>query len=92
MKKHLAMITLLLGTLAFLPAWAQLQAPGPNGLQLDTAKFHRQGARAIPNHYIVVLDEDVSLPDKFGVEPDVFAIERRADEVMRLVGAVPTYV
>ena len=66
--------------------------PSPNSLQRDTAKFHRQGARAIPNHYIVVLDEDVSLPDKFGVQPDVSAVARRADEVMRVVGAVPTYV
>ena len=63
MKKHLAMVTLLLGALALLPALAQQQdATGLNSLQSDTAKFHRQAARAIPNHYIVVLDEDVSAP------------------------------
>ena len=93
MRKSLAMVTLLLGTLALLPALAQQQdAAGLKDLQSDTAKFHRQGARAIPNHYIVVLDEDVSLPDKFGAAPDTLAIEQRADDVMRLVGAVPTYV
>ena len=87
------MVTLLLGALALLPALAQQQdAAGLKDLQSDTAKFHRQGARAIPNHYIVVLDEDVSLPDKFGAAPDALAIEQRADDVMRLVGAVPTYV
>jgi subtilisin family serine protease len=93
MKKHLAMVTLLLGALALLPALAQQQdAPGLKDLQSDTAKFHRQGARAIPNHYIVVLDEDVAAPDKFGVQQDAFAVARRTEDVMRLVGAVPTYV
>jgi len=93
MKKHLAMVTLLLGALALLPALAQQQdAPGLKDLQSDTAKFHRQGARAIPNHYIVVLDDDVSAPEKSDVEPDAFAIERRADDVMRVVGAAPTHV
>ena len=93
MKKHLAFVTLLLGALALMPALAQQQdASGSKSLQPDTAKFHRQGARAIPNHYIVVLDEDVSLPDKFGVPPDVSAVARRTDEVMRSVGAVPTYL
>jgi subtilisin family serine protease len=76
-----------------LPALAQQQdAPGLKDLQSDTAKFHRQGARAIPNHYIVVLDEDVAAPDKFGVQQDAFAVARRTEDVMRLVGAVPTYV
>ena len=93
MRKSLAMVTLLLGTLALLPALAQQQdAAGQKDLQSDTAKFHRQGARAIPNHYIVVLDEDVSLPDRFGAAPDTLAIEKRADDVMRTVGAVPTFV
>lgn len=93
MKKHLAMVTLLLGALALLPALAQQQdAPGLKDLQSDTAKFHRQGARAIPNQYIVVLDEDVAPPDKFGVQQDAFAVARRTEDVMRLVGAVPTYV
>jgi len=93
MKKHLAMVTLLLGALALLPALAQQQdAPGLKDLQSDTAKFHRQGARAIPNHYIVVLDDDVSAPEKSDVEPDAFAVERRADDVMRVVGAAPTHV
>jgi subtilisin family serine protease len=92
MRKSLAMVTLLLGTLALLPALAQQQdAAGLKDLQTDTPKFHRHGARAIPSHYIVVLDEDVA-PEKSDVEPDRFAIERRADDVMRLVGAAPTHV
>jgi subtilisin family serine protease len=93
MKKHLVFLTLLLGALALMPALAQQQdASGPNSLQRDTPKFHRTAARAIPNHYIVVLDEDVAPPDKLGVEPDTFAVARQADEVMRMVGAVPTFV
>ncbi len=93
MKKHLAVVTLLLGALALLPALAQQQdATSLKNLQSDTPKFHRMADRAIPNHYIVVLDEDVSAPEKSDVEPDVSAIERRADDVMRVVGAVPTHV
>jgi aqualysin 1 len=84
----------VVGALAMLPALAQQQeAPDAAGRQQrDTAKFHRKGARAIPNHYVVVLDEDVALPDILGVEPDVSAVAQRADEVMRTVGAVPTHV
>jgi aqualysin 1 len=94
MKIRFAMVALVVGALALLPALAQQQeAPDAAGRQQrDTAKFHRKGARAIPNHYVVVLDEDVALPDILGVEPDVSAVAQRADEVMRTVGAVPTHV
>jgi aqualysin 1 len=94
MKIRFAMVALVVGALAMLPALAQQQeAPDAAGRQQrDTAKFHRKGARAIPNHYVVVLDEDVALPDILGVEPDVSAVAQRADEVMRTVGAVPTHV
>jgi aqualysin 1 len=94
MKIRFAMVALVVAALALLPALAQQQdAPDATGRQQrDTAKFHRKGVRAIPNHYVVVLDEDVALPDALGVEPDVSAVAQRADEVMRKVGAVPTHV
>src|SRR6266850_776340 len=40
--------------LALIPIAAQQ----PDGSQSRSARFHRKGARAIPNHYIVVLDRD----------------------------------
>jgi subtilisin family serine protease len=43
-------------TLALMPTAAQQ----PDLVQLRSARFHRMGARAIPNHYIVVLDRDVA--------------------------------
>jgi subtilisin family serine protease len=95
MKKNLAVVALLLGALALMPAFAQQQeAQGQNSPQRDTAKFHRQAAaRAIPNQYIVVLDEDVDPGvDTLDAAIAMFSAERRADEVMRVVGAVPTHV
>lgn len=94
MKKNLAVVPLLLGALALMPALAQQQdVPGQNSLQGDPAKFHRIAARAIPNQYIVVLEEDVDLKaDTLGAAAAVFSAERRADEVMRAVGGAPTHV
>jgi aqualysin 1 len=94
MKIRFAMVALVVGALALLPALAQQQeAPDAAGRQQPgAAKFHRKGARAIPNQYVVVLDEDVALPDALGVEPDVSAAAQRAEDLMRMVGAVPTHV
>jgi aqualysin 1 len=53
----------------------------------STAKFHRKGNRALPNHYIVVLADDAarSLGD--------YALTLgRAQDVMRLTRAVPSHV
>src|SRR5438552_1092393 len=42
--------------LALMPIAAQQS----DGTQSRSARFHRKGARAIPNHYIVVLDRDTT--------------------------------
>jgi aqualysin 1 len=56
MKRSLVSVTLLLGTLALMPALAQ--QPDFRVLPITSSKFLRQGARAIPNQYIVVLNSD----------------------------------
>lgn len=54
MKKHLAVTLLLalMAPLALMPAKAQQEDVRQ---RRSTAKFHRKGNRAIPNHYIVIL-------------------------------------
>jgi subtilisin family serine protease len=59
MKNGHGSITLLVScaiSLALLPALAQQGVPPGQ----DRAKLHRKGARAIPNQYIVVLNEDAA--------------------------------
>ena len=68
MKKSLALLVALLATLALMPALAQQDRAGDGSLR-SSPKFHRKGARAIPNEYIVVLDQDA-----VGVKGDTAAV------------------
>jgi subtilisin family serine protease len=86
MKKSLALLVALLATLALMPALAQ-QLSVVDGSQRSTPKFHRKGARAIPNQYIVVLDQDA-----VGVKGDFTAAVREADSVLAAFGRVPDQV
>jgi subtilisin family serine protease len=56
MQRSLVSVTVLLAALALMPALAQ--QPDFRVLPLTSSKFLRQGARAIPNQYIVVLNND----------------------------------
>jgi subtilisin family serine protease len=76
MKKSLALLVALLATLALMPALAQQDRVGDGSLR-STAKFHRKGARAIPNQYIVVLDQDA-----VGKEGDVAVATRETDSLL----------
>jgi aqualysin 1 len=80
MKKSLALLVALLATLALMPALAQ-QDPVGDGSLRSTAKFHRKGARAIPNQYIVVLDQDA-----VGKEGDVAVATRETDSLLASFG------
>jgi subtilisin family serine protease len=79
MKKLLAMFVLLAVSVALF-ALAPVGAQGRNA-----SKFHRKGAHAIPNQYIVVLEDDGSLADY----ADVLG---RVQDVMRGTPAVPEHV
>jgi len=66
MKRSLGAMMLLsigLTVLALLPIAAQQQT---DVTQSASARFHRMGSRAIPNHYIVVLDRDVDVRSAVG--------------------------
>ena len=56
MKRSLVSVTALLAALALMPALAQ--QPDLRVQPITSGKFLRQGARAIPNQYIVVLNSD----------------------------------
>ena len=56
MKRSLVSVTALLAALALMPALAQ--QPDFRVQPITSGKFLRQGARAIPNQYIVVLNSD----------------------------------
>src|SRR5262249_10326942 len=59
---------------ALVPITAQQTASG----DLHSGRFQRHGARAIPNHYIVVLDRDVTVSGG-----DVDLNDRQVAELMR---------
>jgi subtilisin family serine protease len=88
MKRQAALITLLfvcIAALTFMPALAQ-KGNAEQASQI-TAKFRRAGEKAIPQQYIVVLDQDA--------EPtagDLFATARKADELVGKSGAITTHV
>jgi aqualysin 1 len=86
MKKSLALLVALLATLALMPALAQQELAG-DGSRRSTPKFHRKGARAIPNQYIVVLDQDA-----VGVSGDFAAAVRETDSVLAALGRAPDHV
>jgi subtilisin family serine protease len=85
MKKSLALLVAVLATLVLMPVLAQEDKGG--GSPRSTPKFHRKGARAIPNRYIVVLDQDAA-----GVKGDFTAAVREADSVLASLGRGPDQV
>jgi subtilisin family serine protease len=70
----------------FAPGHAQ-QDTGPGGDAQRSPKLHRKGPRAVPNQYIVVLDQDAA-----GATGDVAASERRAAAVLEPFARSATYV
>ena len=85
MRKPLATLTLLaiaIGPSALGPIDAQ--SGGPDA---STARFHRKGPRAIPQKYIVVLDDDVAA----GAADFAAAVDRTM-EVTRGTDAIVEYI
>ena len=77
MRKPLCLLVVCLGTLALVPAFAQQDRAGDARGDQDAPRFKRHGPARIPNHYIVVLDEDATGPDA-----DFGAAAARAEEVL----------
>jgi subtilisin family serine protease len=89
MNNRLGRLSLLsLAALIFLfaPGHAQ-QNPALGQDTQRSPKLHRKGPRAVPNHYIVVLDQDAT-----GVAGDVTASGRHAAAVLQPLARTPTYV
>ena len=87
MKRHIALITLFVvcfAALTFMPVLAQKDDPKPTE---DSGKFIRMGERAIPEHYIVVLDMDVD-----GGKGDIALAATAADELTAAYGGVVTNI
>jgi subtilisin family serine protease len=63
MRSRLRLVTLLVTAavaLTLLPGQAQQSPLGESPALQDAAKLRRKGPRAIPNHYIVILDQDAA--------------------------------
>src|SRR4029077_19926785 len=91
MNKNLARavwIIVCIITLALVPARAQREAAGAAAQRVDRPKMHRTGVNAIPQHYIVVMDDDAAA----GAAPDAGVSAARATEMSRTFGAGITHV
>jgi subtilisin family serine protease len=90
MKNNAAVRILLfvcLVTLALLPVRAQQpDVAQPNGAR-DSARFHRKGILAIPQHYIVVLDQDA-----VGRRGDLMASASQVEQLVTPATAIVTRV
>ena len=88
MKRKLALSTLFvcIGMLVLMPALARQQDGKSEGVE-NPAKFHRMGKNAIPQRYIVVLDQDAA-----GEKGDLFSMAQKADELMSASRGVTTNV
>jgi subtilisin family serine protease len=86
MTRHFATITLAALFAAPL-ALAPIDAQQGNQDRGGTSKLHRKGARAIPNQYIVVLEDDGTI-----ARGDHAAVLGRMNAVLRGRGAVPEHV
>jgi subtilisin family serine protease len=87
MNRLLAPLTILavwIVSLPFSPAGAQQNNPDHGQ---STTKFHRHGARAVPNQYIVVLADDAEI-----ASGDYGAVLGRVQGVLRATAAVPEHV
>jgi subtilisin family serine protease len=85
MKRNLALILIFvvfMAALTFMPVLAHQDDPKPTD---DSGKFIRMGERAIPQHYIVVLDVDAA-----GVRGDLSLAATLADELTTAYGGVAT--
>jgi aqualysin 1 len=86
MTRYFVTITLaalFAAPLALAPIDAQQETKG----RAASAKLHRKGARAIPNQYIVVFKDDVTI-----ARGDHAAVLGRMNAVLRGRGAVPEHV
>jgi subtilisin family serine protease len=86
MTRHFATITLaalFVAPLALAPIDAEQGGQGRGA----AAKLHRQGGRAVPNQYIVVLKDDAEI-----ARGDYAAVLGRVNAVLRGRGAVPEHV
>ena len=83
-RRSFALLFVCAGMLALLPLSAQPQLPEQAGQGQERAKLHRKADRAIPNQYIVVLDQDAD-GDEAGTNRKVEALlagrGRSADQV-----------
>lgn len=85
MKKNFTLLVLIvscMAALALMPAQAKQQDLKPAG---DADKFIRMGNRAIPGHYIVVLDVDAG-----GKSGDLFGAAKMSSDLTKAYGGVPT--
>jgi aqualysin 1 len=80
----LTIVAVLIVSLPFSPAGAQQDNPDRGR---STTKFHRHGARAVPNQYIVVLADDAEI-----ATGDYGAVLGRVQGVLRATAAVPEHV
>ena len=88
MNNRLGRLSLLsLAAVMFLFAPGHAQQDSAAGQDSRSPKLHRTGARAVPNHYIVVLDQDAA-----GVAGDAAGSERRAAEMLQPLARSATFV
>lgn len=83
-RRSLALLFVCAGMLALLPLGAQQQLPEQAVEGQERAKLRRMGARAIPNQYIVVLDQDA--------DGDVAGTNRRIEALLAGRGRAPDHV
>jgi subtilisin family serine protease len=89
MKSRLRFVSLLsVAAIALtLTSGQAQQGPPVESAPQDAAKFRRKGPRAIPNRYIVVLDQDAA-----GAAGDVTIAARLTRDVLQGFGRVPDHV
>jgi hypothetical protein len=73
--------------LTLAPGRGQQNAASIEPILQENSKLHRKGARAIPNRYIVVLDQDAA-----GKGADIAAAARQARDVLQTFGREPDFV
>jgi len=83
---RLSLLALAAVMFLFAPGHAQQDSALAQETQRG-AKFHRKGVRAVPNQYIVVLDQDAT-----GKAGDVRASQRQATAILQMVAREPTQV
>lgn len=83
-RRSFALLFVCAGMLALLPLGAQQQLPEQAMEGQERARLRRMGARAIPNQYIVVLDQDA--------DGDVDRTNRRIEALLAGRGRVPEHV